>query len=838
MTESKAKIIKAITEIHHIFPQWEDKAIINQAYKDIGVSKNDFSEDFCPYPILSRVRFIRSLEKAIYTNDFSDIPTSIRISKAVNDNLPKLKEDFPNSEDVDILKMAYDMARGVLDNSDFETVDEEPVYFEIFVDDPEAFEEELKKQFAKQDDFDYNDWADFTDDRVDLGAVMKLKGDIIELMDEIVDLDLKIQKLDSPAERNKLYPKLISKKEEYNKLSNELKQIEKSSGMTFDFTDDAAKAKFFAKDKPVTSSNVAEIGYERGKLRIFFKNGGGYEYPVPSSWYTEMLNASSKGSFVWETLRGKTPGRVIDNPNKITPGGVGGSIVPYFKIKQAAMEPDAMRKSVRGFLKAASKGKGEVSGQPIRKIPKPEYKAFKRFLKKGVLKFTPESTPKAKKPSSRKSTAPRQFKKIVKKLISKKGKSEKPKETPEGQDKTAVRELIKRIKKALKNARKNKLDDVVINALENRIKTLEKSISDFSRENKEINYYNIVDDFSDDMRYFSGPITRAGEFEYNEGTKFKTIDNLNKVSSEYLHLPAFDSHNENQIIGFGYNLTDDPDKYLKNHPKYELFKKEDYIFSEGYTFNDIEEIADISLDSDTKLPVSIRFLDENEGTENPEQLITDFIHLAISVNQTDLDRCSSSGGNPCYVQFRDRQDFVDKKNLEQKTVGDLMPEDKEKKKEKKPPKKDKDEEEDKEDEEKKGNSDQTKEDKDKSEKTEDFIPPKTENLIQIDKSVLEDLSKQVSDMAKVHNENLKRAEKLERDNIISDFNDNKQVYRIKSDFFETADLATVKVLKSALVKVNEEVDAQKQLFNSDFNIKADDFQKRLQSQYNVHGGKK
>ena len=752
MTESKAKITNAITETHESHPEWDDKRIVAEAYKGAEVTKDDFEDGFCPYKVLSRIRFIRGLEKAIYTNDFTDIPTSQRITKAVNDNLPKLREDFPNSEDVDILKMAYDMARGVLDNSDFEVLEEEEIYFEIFVDDPIRFEQELRMEFVGYEESD--DFSIFSENPED----------------------------------------------------------------NIDFTDDKAKAKFFAKDKPVTSSNVAEIGYERGKLRIFFKNGGGYEYPVPSSWYTEMLNASSKGSFVWETLRGKTPGRVIDNPNKITPGGVGGSIVPYFKIKGAAMAPDAMRKSVRGFLKTASKGKAEVGGQPIRRIPKPEYKAFKRFLKKGVLKFTPESTSKAKKPSSRKASTPRQFKKIVKKILSKKGKSSKQKDISD--DKSIVREQIKRIKKALKDARKSKLDDVIINALENRVKTLEKSISDFSRE---INYYNIVDDYSDDMRYFNGPITRAGEFVYNEETKYKDYDNLTEVFSGVSHLPSFDSHNEDQIIGFAYNFLGDPDT--------------EQIFSEGYTFNDIEEIADISLDSDTKLPVSIRFLDENEGTENPEQHITDLIHLAISVNQTDLDRCSSSGGNPCYVQFQDRQDFIDKKQLEQKKVGDLMPE-KEKKEDKKekPPKKDKDEEEDKEDKkEEKETSDQTKSDPEmdaeyKSEETKDFI--------QIEKSVLENLSKQVSDMRKIHNENLIKAEKLERDNIMNDFSDITQVYKIKSDFLEKADLSTVKILKSALVKVNEDVDARSQIFNEDFNIKAKDLQSNLQNLYNVPGSEK
>jgi len=850
----KECISKMISYFHDNHPKWEDKQIIAVAYKECGASSKDFTEKdgFCPYTVLSRVRFIRGLESAIYTNDFTDIPTSTRISKAVNDNLPKLREDFPNKEEVDILKMAYDMARGVLDNSDFEVVKEEPVYFEIFVEDPEEFEEELKKQFAKQknDDFDYNDWADFSNDGERKATFLDLKiamrenqgrhlGKLMRSQDIVDIMTSKGFSLDSIT--NIMQDAFYKNQIDLQPGSGKGIKIDGRTLAwigTLDFIDDAAQAKFFAQDKPVNSSNVAEIGYERGKLRIFFKNGGGYEYPVPSSWYTEMLNASSKGSYVWETLRGKTPGRVIDNPNKTTPGGVGGSIVPYFKVKGAAMGPDEMRKSVTGFLRAARKGKAKAGGVPIRKIPKPEYKAFKRFMKKGAGRFTGETAPKAKKPSSRKSTAPRTFKKIVKKALSKVGK--KPKKSPktstepaEGGDKSAVRDHIRRLHKALKNARKAKLDDIIIKAIENQIKTLEKSISDFTFE---INYYNIVDDFTDDMRYFSGPITRAGNFEYNQGTKIKNYSNLTEVFDGVSHLPSFDSHNEDQIIGFAYNFTGNPDT--------------EQIFSEGYTFNEIEEIADVSLDSDTKLPVSIRFLDANEGTNNPEQNITDLIHLAISVNRTDVDRCSSAGGKPCYVQFQDTKDFIEN-TLEQ--VGDFMPEDKKKKKEeeeKKPPKdKDDKDEEDKEDKKKKGSSDQANADEDKDEESKDFAKgkkgkkgknSKTENMIQIDKSVLEDFSKQLSDLKKADAARQRKADNMERDKIIGDFSDKTHVYKIKSDFFKTADLTTMKILESALNPVNEEVDAQNQLFNSDFNIAADDLQGKLENIYNVgkNGGKK
>lgn len=51
----------------------------------------------------------------------------------------------------------------------------------------------------------------------------------------------------------------------------------------------------------VSSSSVAEIGYGQKKkaLVVRFKNGGVYIYQsVPQQIFTNMLNASSKGSFL------------------------------------------------------------------------------------------------------------------------------------------------------------------------------------------------------------------------------------------------------------------------------------------------------------------------------------------------------------------------------------------------------------------------------------------------------------------------------------------------------------------------------------------------------------
>jgi hypothetical protein len=79
-------------------------------------------------------------------------------------------------------------------------------------------------------------------------------------------------------------------------------------------TPPARKDYFFAVESPVSSSNVAEVGYNNGKLIVYFNNGWGYTYDVDPDLYDRMMAASSKGSFVWDELRGRRPGHVIDMP--------------------------------------------------------------------------------------------------------------------------------------------------------------------------------------------------------------------------------------------------------------------------------------------------------------------------------------------------------------------------------------------------------------------------------------------------------------------------------------------------------------------------------------------
>ncbi|HEC64753.1 hypothetical protein LCGC14_0371340 [marine sediment metagenome] len=111
-----------------------------------------------------------------------------------------------------------------------------------------------------------------------------------------------------------------------------------------------------------SSSNVIGMEYSDGMLKVTFnweKLGEvEYGYDVGLGFYERMAKAPSKGKFVWSALRGKSPGYVIDNPAKKTPGGVGGSIVPYTKItkrKIQGKEFKKLQKHYAGMLKGKVK---------------------------------------------------------------------------------------------------------------------------------------------------------------------------------------------------------------------------------------------------------------------------------------------------------------------------------------------------------------------------------------------------------------------------------------------------------------------------------------------------
>ena len=59
---------------------------------------------------------------------------------------------------------------------------------------------------------------------------------------------------------------------------------------------------------PVTSTNIAEIGYNESSrtLEILFRNGGLYQYfDVPSQEHRELMNASSQGQYLNTHIKGR-----------------------------------------------------------------------------------------------------------------------------------------------------------------------------------------------------------------------------------------------------------------------------------------------------------------------------------------------------------------------------------------------------------------------------------------------------------------------------------------------------------------------------------------------------
>ena len=59
---------------------------------------------------------------------------------------------------------------------------------------------------------------------------------------------------------------------------------------------------------PVTSSNIAEIGYDKasGTFEILFRNGRLYQYfDVPPQEHSELIKASSHGRYLNAHIKGR-----------------------------------------------------------------------------------------------------------------------------------------------------------------------------------------------------------------------------------------------------------------------------------------------------------------------------------------------------------------------------------------------------------------------------------------------------------------------------------------------------------------------------------------------------
>lgn len=146
-----------------------------------------------------------------------------------------------------------------------------------------------------------------------------------------------------------------------------------------------------------------------------------------------------------------------------------------------------------------------------------------------------------------------------------------------------------------------------------------------------------------DSTTMHGVATRSGKFVYADGVRFKDWNNIKTVFNETDYLPVIgstgnDSHLDiaERIIGFGWNFT----------PNEET---EEMEFDLEY-FDDIKNLSDLEDPND--LPVSIGFKDLAPLGSGIRQIIDKVHHIAVSLNKTERDRCSASGGTACTVSIK------------------------------------------------------------------------------------------------------------------------------------------------------------------------------------------
>ena len=59
---------------------------------------------------------------------------------------------------------------------------------------------------------------------------------------------------------------------------------------------------------PVTSTNIASIGWENDVLEVEFTSGGVYQYQgVPKDVYDGFMAAASKGKYLASSIKGAYP---------------------------------------------------------------------------------------------------------------------------------------------------------------------------------------------------------------------------------------------------------------------------------------------------------------------------------------------------------------------------------------------------------------------------------------------------------------------------------------------------------------------------------------------------
>jgi hypothetical protein len=320
----------------------------------------------------------------------------------------------------------------------------------------------------------------------------------------------------------------------------------------------------------------------------------------------------------------------------MTPGGVGGSKVVYFKESGGRISKAAMRDVVHKFsqfkAQPPAKAAKPVKGVPALPIPKAEDKKFRAEAAKFLKELAAFKA------------------KLAQKKAQKEGK---PLSEIERGKAPGAKVAAAKIKSLMKQLENEALPEIVKEAILAQIELLRNQFPDFRKF--------LRSDFMIDDSVLTGVITRAGPFQYGDQVKIKDWNNLLNVFGQVTHFPAFDAHDEHRLVGFTHS--------------FELDGETELVHGKAHTFEDIAELSDLT--TPTNLPVSIRFYDQGARTDGVQD-ITDVLHLAISFNKTDQDRCSSLGGHACTLSPESHLS-----NLQQtQAEDDFMANDEDKKKKK------------------------------------------------------------------------------------------------------------------------------------------------------------
>ena len=172
--------------------------------------------------------------------------------------------------------------------------------------------------------------------------------------------------------------------------------------------------------------------------------------------------------------------------------------------------------------------------------------------------------------------------------------------------------------------------------------------ADFTEDFVEIDTFNdITKDFNEkmneDFTILHGKITRAGDFEYiKDGQKViltKNWNNIKDVFKKTKYIPLKGSTEQNAhaapIIGYASHWIPDDENEV--------------MYGDVVTFKNLAEVTDLLNPKRGGFNVSIGFKDQ---VENGIQKILYLDHLAISLKNADLDRCSTANGIPCVVSVK------------------------------------------------------------------------------------------------------------------------------------------------------------------------------------------